>query len=120
MDLNLILSVVSLAINVILGIGMAYIASKQGEIKDLKDKLETATAEQVDQRLAAWEKQCDLRHAAMDRRLASGDEHFRSTDAQQREVERQLLLGMAELREKMATRDDLKNIWEAIRTVKHG
>lgn len=110
MDWNLILAVLSLAMNVLLGIGLAYIASKQSEIKDLKSDLQKANTDQINERFSGMSQQCAVRHQNLDNRLAAGDRHFNES----REAEKEIAKDIAVIREKMATREDLKEIWTLV------
>jgi hypothetical protein len=111
MDWSLILGIVSLAFNVLLAVGMAYIAMKQGEIRDLKADLQRSTAQQIDDRFAGIFERCTLRHASLDKRLESGDRHFQES----RSAEAEIMKAIAEIREQMATREDLTKLWDELR-----
>ncbi len=113
MDWNLLLTVVSLAMNVIVTIALFYIGSKTAKIDQLEHRLGEAADRRIDEKFAAQQAQCAMRHVTLDKWLEAGDAHFREA----RESEKSMARDIADIRENMATRQDLNRMADQIETL---
>lgn len=118
-DWNLILTIVAIAWGTLQTLGLAYVAARQSEIKDLKDKLEAATKCQVNDLLNAWKEQCAMRHASIEKRLGDGDDHFETVDQRTNDIRLQVTREMGTVKTWMmqtfVTKEDLEKFVRAMR-----
>ena len=103
MDLTMVISIVSGFVSTIVG---AYVAAKVRKLERIEQRLEERTEQVIDQKFAAMESGCTLKHSAVagefrriEQRLEKGDAAFHGMDEKTVESRVALVRAVADLRD---------------------
>jgi Skp family chaperone for outer membrane proteins len=119
---GIIMGAVNTLVSILLAVRLLFVEGKARKIENLEADLRVSAERLIDAKLAT--KTGELRELLqatktelenVRRELANGRERMQRMADRDREIETQLLKSIGDVREQMATRQDLNKIWDAIR-----
>ncbi len=124
-DWQLALSVVTLLVEVLLGIGLYYVGAKANQVSELRRALEAKAENLVDAKFASVAGRMDLSMSRLEdsigrieQRLERGDETFGAQEEAQHKLDKKITEAKAELREwtneRFAMAEDMRDVRHAV------
>jgi hypothetical protein len=104
------LPIVLLIIQVVQAVIMWNLDRKTDRIDSLESDLKTAMAQAINAKFSSYEQ--DIKRIYD--RLERGENHFAKLDEMRHKLEVDVLRELSELKDIVATKDELKQVWQAI------
>lgn len=114
-DVKTILLIVQLVVTVLMAVLMGFVNSKAKRIDTLEGELKRATEQAIDNKLSAQLGRLDQRVLSVEQRLLSGDAHLKRLDERDHTLEVKVLTAISELKDVVATKDDLERLRREIK-----
>jgi uncharacterized membrane-anchored protein YhcB (DUF1043 family) len=122
----IVIGVVNTAIGVILAVRLLFVEGRTRKIESMEAELKANAERLIEAQITARTgelvtmiKLIGQQVAQINDRLSRGDADFKSLSDRDQKVELRTQQLIGEVREQMATREDIQKLWNAIREVQH-